>query len=74
MLIEELLALKWAELDDFATMLRPSLRSAKGVDPARWVAHLATLANLDDLSRSLDGDYRRLASADSVPQRLRRAI
>lgn len=65
-LIEEILALKWAELDAFAAMLRPSLRSAKGVDPARWVTHLTGLANLDDLSRSLDEDYRRLANADSV--------
>ena len=70
-LIEELIGLKWAELNAFAAMLRPSLRSAAPVGPTEWVARLAELATLHNLAGRLEDDYRRHTIADSVPQRVR---
>ena len=70
-LIEPFIALKWAELDTFAAMLRPSLRSAQSAGPIEWVTHFAELATLDDLSGRLEEDCRHLAGADSVPQPIR---
>ena len=68
-LVSGLIALKWAELDALAAMLQPSLRSAAPVAPIEWVARLAELATIHDLAGRLEGDYRQLAGADSVPQR-----
>ena len=72
-LISELMDLKWGELERLAAMLTPPSGSAQVVDPAEWVARLVELANLHQLSGRLEGDYRRIASTDSVPQRMRRA-
>lgn len=71
-LIEAFIALKWAELEAFAAMLQPSLRSAQPVAPIEWVTRLAELATLDDLTARLGVECRQLAGADSVPQRARR--
>ena len=70
-LIEDFIDLKWAELDAFALMLRPSSRSAVPVGPIEWVTRLAELANIHNLAGRLEVDYRQLAGTDSVPQRLR---
>ena len=70
-LIEEFIGLKWAELNAFAAMLRPSVRSAAPVGTIEWVTRLGELATLHNLAGCLENVYRRQTGADSVPQRVR---
>ena len=59
-LIQIFVGLKRVELNAFAAMLRRSLRSTAVVCPIEWVAHLAELATLDNLSGRLEEDCRHL--------------
>ena len=73
MLIDTLIALKMAELDDLAAQLTcspGSVRALAQLRPDRWVQHLAELALLSELASRLEDDYRALVRSAAPAQRL----
>ena len=78
MLIETLIALKMAELDDLAALLTRSpgsVRALAQLRPDRWVQHLTELALLSELASRLESDYRALVrSAAPGPRLVAKAV